>query len=329
LSISRRLGNQMAHGRMIVIGGPTASGKSALALAFAEQFDGVVINADSMQVYRALTILTARPGPAAQARVPHALYGMLEAEESCSAGRWAELASAEIAAARSAAKLPIVVGGTGLYLRALLSGLAAIPPIPPTLREAVRQLALEGGAAALRARLEASDPVMAARLRPGDTQRLARALEVIEATGRSMAAWQADAKAATGPAAPLHIVILEPSRAALRAACDARFESMIAAGAIAEVAALQARSLSPAAPILKALGVRELSAHLAGQRSLPEAVAAAKAASRRYAKRQQTWFRHQLPGAHHVPALYEPALFPTLAAQAADSLGIDRIRAAD
>lgn len=313
----------MIESALIAIGGPTASGKSALALALAERFGGMVINADSMQVYRELAVLTARPGAAALARAPHALYGFISAAERCSAGRWRDAALEAIGGARKAGLVPILVGGTGLYLRALLDGLSQIPEIPRDVRTRVSALKAAGGLAAIRARLAERDPAMAARLRPSDTQRQIRALEVIEATGRSLASFQGSA-AASPVADKVVRVVLEPPRDALRAACDARFLAMLERGALAEVEALVALGLDPSLPAMKALGVRELTDHLAGRATLEHAVRDAQAATRQYAKRQQTWFRHQMPGAERIPALYVPELFGDIERRVALALGIDR-----
>ena len=281
---------------VVLVGGPTASGKSALAVALAESFAGTVINADSMQVYRDLRVLTARPGPDELTRAPHRLYGVLPAEDVCSAARWRDLAVAEIADAHAAGRLPILVGGTGLYLRTLTEGIVELPEIPGDLRSEARALCERIGAPALHARLAARDPVMARRLAPGDRQRLIRAWEVIEATGRSLADWQAAAPA-VAPGLEFASVVLLPPRAAVYAACDKRFDAMLAAGALDEVGALVARGLDPDLPAMKALGVPALRAHLRGELSLEEAAAKARQATRNYAKRQSTWFRHQMPGA--------------------------------
>ena len=277
---------------VVLVAGPTASGKSGLALALAEQFDGVVINADSMQVYRELAILTARPQPEALARAPHRLYGVLPGDEPCSAGRWRELALAEIEAALAARRLPIVVGGTGLYLKALERGLAALPEIPDEVRAEARARHGELGAAAFHAALAARDPVMGARLHLGDSQRTIRAWEVLEATGRSLADWQAEQGGEAPPYRFLHVV-LAPPRTALYAACDGRFEVMLERGALEEVRDLLALGLDPALPVMKALGVPELAAHLRGAVALDETVSRAQQATRRYAKRQMTWLRTQ------------------------------------
>ena len=224
---------------VFVVGGPTASGKSAFAMALAERFDGVVINADSMQVYRDLAILTARPSAGDEARVPHRLFGLLDAADICSVARWRDLALAEIDAAHADGRRAIVVGGSGLYLRALMSGIAPVPPIPQAVRDAARARHVELGAMAFHAALAGRDPVMAARLAPGDRQRTIRAWEVIEATGRSLADWQAE----TAAAVPFvfDVVLLLPPRAALYAACDSRFAAMLDVGALDEVRALDAR----------------------------------------------------------------------------------------
>jgi tRNA dimethylallyltransferase len=282
---------------VVVVAGPTASGKSALALALAEAFDGVVINADSMQVYDALRILTNRPDAADLARAPHRLYGVIPAAETCSAARWRSLALAEIAAAHEAARLPIVTGGTGLYIRALIEGLAPIPDIPDAVRRRARDRHASLGGPAFHAELATLDPEMAERLAPGDSQRMIRAFEVIEATGRSLAEWQRQPPAADALAPRFLTLTLAPPRPPLYAACDGRFAAMIEAGAVAEARDLAALDLDPGVPVMKALGVPELRRHLAGELSLAQAIAAAQQATRHYAKRQLTWFRHQLTGA--------------------------------
>jgi tRNA dimethylallyltransferase len=283
----------------VILGGPTASGKSALALAITRAFGGTVINADSLQVYRELPILTAQPAPAVQAALPHRLYGFLPAAERCSAARWAALARAEIAAALAEGRLPIVVGGTGLYLRALRHGLAPVPEIPAAMRSAAKQRLAELGKAAFHAELTRRDPAMAARIRPSDTQRLVRAWEVLEATGRSLADWQAQPEGPRADEGPRFLtLVLAPERGPLYAACDARFRAMIEQGALAEADAL--RDLDPGLPAFKALGLRELIAHLRGDGTLEAAIGAAQQATRRYAKRQTTWFRHQVPEGREI-----------------------------
>jgi tRNA dimethylallyltransferase len=281
---------------LVVVAGPTASGKSALALAIGREFAGTVVNADSLQVYRELRLLTARPDEAAEAALPHRLYGGLPAAERCSAGRWAALAEAEIAAAHRAGRLPILVGGTGLYLRALLQGLAPIAAVPAAIEAAAAADLARLGPAAFHRALAARDPVTAARLRPSDRQRLIRAWSVLEATGRSLAQWQEAPVPRPGSFAPL-VFCLMPDRARLYAACDRRFVAIMAAGGLAEAAGVGALGLDPALPAMKALGLRELLSHLAGEMPLAAAVAAAQQATRNYAKRQLTWFRHQLPEA--------------------------------
>ena len=279
----------------ILIAGPTASGKSALALRLAGLLPGggAIINADSQQVYRELRILTARPAAADEARRPHLLYGHRSAAEPYSVGQWRAEALAAVAESERRGRVPLVVGGTGLYFHALLEGLAPVPAIPPAVREAVRARLQGAPAAALHAELAWRDPEAAARLRPGDRQRVARALEVLEATGRSLMAWQRDADhgARLAPAAR---IVLWPDRAALYRQIDARFAAMVEDGAVAEVAALKRLGLDPAAPAMAAHGVRELMAHLDGERTLAGAVADAQAATRRFAKRQMSWFRRRM-----------------------------------
>ena len=274
---------------VIVIAGPTASGKSALAVELAAAFGGTVINADSLQVYRDLPILSAQPDAAAKARAPHRLYGYLDAAERGSAGQWRELALAEIGAAYRAGGLPFVVGGTGLYLRALQYGLAAIPAIPPAIRAEAEELHQALGTDAFREHLAKLDPVAATRL--GDRQRQLRAYEVVRATGVPIGQWQ---KGRADPA-PYRFatILLLPPRSALYAACDGRLLAMIAAGGLDEARALAARDLSAELPAMKALGIPELLRHLRGEIALDAALAAAKQATRHYAKRQITWFRHQ------------------------------------
>ncbi|AVO47512.1 tRNA (adenosine(37)-N6)-dimethylallyltransferase MiaA [Phreatobacter cathodiphilus] len=284
--------------RAVLIAGPTASGKSALALDLAQRYGGVVVNADSMQVYRDLRIITARPTKDEAALAPHRLYGTVDAAETFSAGRWVEAASAEIAAATAAGALPIVVGGTGLYFRALTSGLSAIPPVAPDVRERVRREAEGRSPAELHAALAAKDPDTAARLRPSDPQRIIRAIEVLEATGRPLLHWQQNGREAAALAGfDLATVFLAVEREPLRQRIDRRFEAMMAAGALDEVAALAARGLDPALPAMRAHGVPGLVAHLAGEVSLAEAVARGQRDTRAYAKRQETWFRNQMPEA--------------------------------
>ena len=297
---------------LVIVAGPTASGKSALALALAEELSGTIINADSMQVYRDLAILTARPGPEDEARAPHRLYGVIDAAEACSVGRWRGLALDEIARVEQSGRVPILAGGTGLYLQALVQGLAAVPAIPAETRAAARALHAELGGAAFRDRLAALDPDGAARLAPGDTQRLIRAWEVVSATGRPLAAWQRAAPLAE--ARTIACVILLPGRADLYAACDARFAAMMERGAVEEARALLARGLAPDLPAMKAVGVRELGALLAGTDTRDQAIAAAQQATRRYAKRQYTWLRHRMAGLRPlaIEAQFSARLLPEI-----------------
>ncbi|MFQ5785295.1 MAG: tRNA (adenosine(37)-N6)-dimethylallyltransferase MiaA [Alphaproteobacteria bacterium] len=296
------------NGGAVIIAGATASGKSALAVDLAEALDGVVINADSMQVYREFSILTARPGAAETARAPHRLYGVLPAAEACTAARWRDMALAEIAAAREAGRLPVLVGGTGLYFQALTEGIAPVPEIPPEIRVEARARHAHLGGEAFRAELARRDPGMAARLAAGDSQRLIRAWEVIEATGVSLAEWQRREASGGGLDAPPFKLVLAPPRDALYAACDARVTDMLAHGALDEVAALVALGLDPDLPAMKALGVREFARHLAGEITLETAVAAVQQATRNYAKRQLTWFRHRMADARTCKSLYTKEL---------------------
>lgn len=288
----------------MVIAGPTASGKSAAALAVAEELGGVVINADSMQIYRELSILTARPSPEDETRAPHRLYGVLSASERCNAARWRDLALQEIADAHARSRLPILCGGTGLYLKALMEGLSPVPDVPNAVRDEVQARLARDGAEALHAELASGGDPMAARLAPADRQRVARAVEVLVATGRSLADWQA----LPGEGAPDHltfaVLLLDPPRERLYAACDLRFAAMIEEGAVDEVEALLALGLAPDLPAMKALGVQEIRGYLAGALAQDDAVAAGQQATRRYAKRQRTWFGNQI-----VPDLCIPEQF--------------------
>lgn len=278
----------------VLIAGPTASGKSAVALALAERIQGVVINADSMQVYRDLRILTARPTREEEQRAPHHLYGHVEALTPYSTGLWLDDAAAALGAARAAGRIPIFIGGTGLYFRVLTQGLARVPPIPEAVRAKVRALAGQMQAQALHQHLAARDPQTAARLNPADVQRILRALEVVEATGRGLSSWQDDQGRPLLEETRCARVVLEVERAALRRRIDARFEDMMAQGALDEVAALCSRALPMDRPVLKAHGVPALSRYLAGALSRSDAIAEGQSDTRRYAKRQVTWFRHQM-----------------------------------
>ena len=279
----------------VLLAGPTASGKSALALSLADKVSGVIINADSMQVYRDLRIITARPTPDDEARVPHRLYGHVDAAENFSVGRWCVDAGAAIAEAERAGRLPILVGGTGLYFKALTHGLAAVPPVPAEIRTALRARLQAEGAAALHAELARGDPQSAQRLMPGDGVRITRALEVLLATGRPLSEWHREGMPPAVEAGRAIKIFLDVPRAELYRRIDARFDAMLAAGALEEAEALARRSLDTALPAMKAHGVPWLIRHLRGELSLQEAAEGGKRDTCRYTKRQATWFRHQLP----------------------------------
>ena len=281
--------------KAVLIAGPTASGKSALALELARAAGGVVINADSMQVYRDLRIITARPTAADEALVPHRLYGHVDAAVNFSAGAWVSDAAQALHEARGQGRLPIFIGGTGLYFKALTTGLSVVPPIPAELREDVRARLERNGVEALHAELAARDPRAAERLNLRDRTRIARALEVIEATGRSLLDWHREGQPPLLPKHRFRAVFLAPERDELYARIDARFDAMLGAGALEEVARLAARQLDPLLPAMKAHGVPSLIRHLRGELSLEEAAGIGRADTRHYAKRQFTWFRHQLP----------------------------------
>jgi tRNA dimethylallyltransferase len=282
--------------RAVLIAGPTASGKSALALALAKRFSGTVINADSMQVYRDFRVLTARPTREEEAQAPHLLYGHVDAAENYSVGRWTVDAARALAEAEAEKRLPIFVGGTGLYFKSLLQGLSDMPPVPAEVRARVRAEAKDVSAPVLHARLAERDLRMASALRPSDRQRVIRALEIFEATGRSLAEWQqSPGKPLIDPKNVLP-VFLSVERAELRARIDARFDEMLSKGALDEVRTLVARKLDPALPALKAHGAPGLSRYLSDEISLEEASTSGKTDTRKYAKRQETWFRHQMKG---------------------------------
>ena len=276
----------------VLIAGPTASGKSALALQLARDYGGAVINADALQVYRELRILSARPDENDEAQAPHYLYGFVSVFEPYSVGRWLEAAQSALADVREKGLIPIIAGGTGLYFAALLNGLSPIPDIHASIRVEARQKLMILGNERFHAELAARDPTMGARLNPGDSQRLVRAWEVIEATGQSLAEWQM-LKGTPVLTGDLGRYVVKPNRDWLVARIARRFESMIEAGALDEVRALGA--LDPELPAGRALGVPQLRAHLEGRLTLELAVGQAVAETRRYAKRQMTWFRHQMP----------------------------------
>ena len=281
--------------RAILIAGPTASGKSALAMRLAASLNGVVVNADSMQVYRDLRIITARPTEAEETNVPHRLFGHVDAAENYSVARWLADVGREISAIEAEGQLPILVGGTGLYFRALTEGLSDIPAVPEAVRTEVRAWAEGRTAEDIHARLQAVDPVTAERLRPTDPQRNLRALEVFMATGQPLSAFHDSRSGAVLASAACVGVFLEPDREALRQRIDARFDAMMESGAMEEVEALMRRGLDSALPAMRAHGVPGLIRALRNEISVAEAVAIGKADTRRYAKRQHTWFRHQAP----------------------------------
>ena len=284
----------MKQSPVIVIGGPTACGKSGLALAIAENFDGIIVNADAIQVYRDLRILTARPTKDEEKRIPHRLYGILDAKESCSAGTWQALALKEIENIQNIGKLPIIVGGTGLYLKALTEGIAPIPKIPLSVRKSVREFYSEVGKAEFYTQFTKKDPITAARIQPNDAQRLMRAWEVMEATGKSISLWQEEKM--QSPNLKFTMVVGTPLRETLYAACDKRIFNMISDGVLEEVKALMIRFQNEKfnnLPVFKAIAFKEFSSYLAGDTTLDIAIAKAQQQTRRYAKRQMTWFRNQ------------------------------------
>jgi tRNA dimethylallyltransferase len=281
---------------LALIAGPTASGKSDLAVRLAIRLrevgrEAVIVNADSAQVYADLAVLSARPAEEEMQGIEHRLFGTWDGARACSAADWAAEARKVVTEARARRAVPILVGGTGLYLRTLLDGIAPVPPIDPAIREAVRALPVAQAHAAL----AVEDPERAAHLDPGDSSRIARSLEVVRSTGKPLAQWQAQRVGGIGDAVCLHPVVLLPPRDWLYARCDRRFARMIEAGAIDEVRALIARDLDPALPVMRAIGVPELVAYLGGASTLAEAESAATQATRNYAKRQFTWFRRQPP----------------------------------
>ncbi len=281
--------------KAVLIAGPTASGKSALALELAQKAGGAVINTDSMQVYRDLRVLTARPSLAEEAAVPHRLYGCVDAAVNYSAGHYVRDAKEVLDEVRRGGGLPIFIGGTGLYFKALTRGLSAVPPVPDEVREAVRLRLDRDGVEALHAELARRDAAAAARLNVRDRTRIARALEVIEATGRPLAEWHAETTPPLLPEGSYRALFIAPEREALYARIDARFDAMLADGALEEVTRLAARGLDPLLPAMKAHGVPALIRHLRGEITREEAAMIGKADTRHYAKRQFTWFRHQLP----------------------------------
>ncbi len=276
---------------LALIAGPTASGKSALALEYAQQIGGVIVNADSAQIYAAIPVLSAAPTAEELRQVEHRLYGILDGAVPCSAADWAEMAKREIADVHASGRTPVLVGGTGLYIRTLLDGIAPVPPIDPEVRQRVRETPVDKN----RAKLEALDPEAAARLKPGDTARTSRALEVILSSGRTLAQWQELREGGIAEVVELRPLILLPPREWLYARCDARFARMFDEGAVEEVERLLAANLNPNLPISRAIGVPAIAAYLRGELTREQAIAAGQQATRRYAKRQYTWFAHQPP----------------------------------
>ena len=281
----------VASGRYLMICGPTAAGKSGVALALAEQGGGVVINADSMQLYRDLRVVTARPDPQDEARAPHRLYGVVDGAERASVAAWLRMVAQEVGAAREVGRLPIIVGGTGMYLQAALEGIAPIPDVPTDIHASCVEELSEMGGAAFRAALAKLDPVTANRLFDGDSQRLVRAMGVVRATGRPISAWQDDPHEGALSGTAVTIAVMPP-RAETYHRINARFAAMMEAGAVDEVKALLKRRLDPSLPVMKALGVREIEAMLDGKISRDRAVELASRDSRHYAKRQMTWIRN-------------------------------------
>ncbi len=286
----------------VLIAGPTASGKSALALTLADRLGGTIVNADSMQVYAGLRVITARPSAEEEARAPHLLYGHVDAAETYSTGQWLREVAAALDDIAAAGRVPIVVGGTGLYFKVLTEGIAAVPAIPAEIRENVRDRLARDGVSPLYAELTARDPLTAARLMPLDRSRIARALEVVLATGRSISDWHGENSAPLLPAERAMKIFMTVERAALVSRIETRFAAMIEAGALDEVRALAARELDPLLPAMKAHGVPWLIRHLRGEITLGEAAAGSVMDTRRYAKRQHTWFRGQMKDWPMVPA---------------------------
>lgn len=279
--------------KAVLIAGPTASGKSALALDLAAKLRGAIVNADSMQVYDALSVLTARPTAADMRLIPHHLYGHVPASQAYSVGRWSRDVEALLRSRHLKEKVPIFVGGTGLYFKALLGGLSAMPVVPETVRNHWRERLLREGSLSLHAELERRDPSIAARLKPGDGQRIVRALEVVDATGQSIRTFQEGEGKALFDVDSVRKLVFRPDRNVLQQRIRTRFETMMASGAIGEVQSLLAQNLAPDIPAMKAIGVRQITAMIEGRSTASEAVELAVIASRQYAKRQMTWFRNQ------------------------------------
>ncbi len=302
--------------RALFIAGPTAGGKSAFALKAAQAYDGIIINADSMQVYRDMRVITACPSAAEEQLAPHRLYRFLDGAETCSAAFWADKAMEQIEYAWSEGKLPILVGGTGMYFKVLLDGIAKVPDIPEEIRQEVRRQCAEEGSEALHAELLLTDPKIAVRLAPGDSQRISRAVEVERATGTPLSEWQK--KTEPGPMqihdeqGAVQKFILLPEREVLYDRCNRRFDMMLKEGGLQEVQALLARNLARELPVMRALGVPSLVAYLQGDISLEQASEQAKMQTRRFAKRQLTWFRNQFSRWNTLNAQYSESYFDNL-----------------
>jgi tRNA dimethylallyltransferase len=291
---TKRLDPDLSENSIILVGGPTASGKSAFALSLAREHGGEIVNADSMQIYAGMPVLTAGPSAEDLAQAQHHLFGVADAADGWSVGRWLTAATQVLAEIAARGRPAVVVGGTGLYFRALTHGLADVPPVPETQREISALLYAAQGEPEFRDALAELDPEAEKRIEIGDRQRLVRAHAVAVATGKSLTAWQTDTKPALAEGT-WRGVVLDPPRAELYDRCDARLGLMVEHGALAEVRAMEARGLDPSLPALKAVGYRELAAHLRGETTLDEALDAARQETRRYAKRQMTWFRNQTP----------------------------------
>jgi tRNA dimethylallyltransferase len=288
------------HYDILVITGATASGKSALAMDIAQKQNGVILNADSMQIYHDLRIITARPTEADEAATEHRLYGIMDGAQHCTVARWIELVSKEIKDCFACGRLPILVGGTGMYLKSLMDGIAQIPEIHPEIRKALRERAAEEGIAPLYAWLCDVDLISAAKLKPNDAQRILRAAEVYEQTGTPLSSWLAMPPARAFPNATFHVQGVVRDRAEQYARINARFMLMMEDNALGEIRALHARKLSPELPIMRTLGVPELIAHLEGEMTLEDAITKGQQKTRNYAKRQGTWLRHQFPNAEII-----------------------------
>ncbi len=297
---------------VILVAGPTASGKSSMAMDIADEFGGVIINADSMQVYKELSIVTARPSMADEARVPHKLYGIISASQPWSVAQWLQRAVDEIHACHAAGKLPVVTGGTGLYFRALMHGIADIPEVPSDVRDHITARLASEGNDVLHGELSKVDPETAARISPSDTQRLIRATEVYLATGRSLSDWIAEGNKGVPKGFRFQPLVLEPPRDILYSRIDQRFKQMVNEGALMEVSKFAEHSFDPTLSAMKAVGIRELMAFESGDIPLEEAISRAQKVSRNYAKRQLTWFRNQIPEAKSYFAQYSESMKPEI-----------------